>query len=152
MADKMHTNSSNKSEGARGRSSLQILVAGAAIIVLVLLVKFVFLGDKGPANAANGAIDLLKQERFSEAEEKLQKAFANDPELMFASELKEPNLFYVGLANAYLENGDLNTASRYYTEGYQIDSSGFDKYAKFCLLYTSPSPRDRTRSRMPSSA
>ena len=25
-------------------------------------------------------------------------------------------------------------------------------YPKFCLLYTSPSPRDRTRSRMPSSA
>ena len=27
----------------------------------------------------------------------------------------------------------------------------FDKY-RLCLLYTSPSPRDRTRSRMPSSA
>ena len=26
------------------------------------------------------------------------------------------------------------------------------KYYRFCLLYTSPSPRDRTRSRMPSSA
>ena len=26
------------------------------------------------------------------------------------------------------------------------------KGAKGCLLYTSPSPRDRTRSRMPSSA
>ena len=26
------------------------------------------------------------------------------------------------------------------------------KLADFCLLYTSPSPRDRTRSRMPSSA
>ena len=25
-------------------------------------------------------------------------------------------------------------------------------YKKICLLYTSPSPRDRTRSRMPSSA
>ena len=25
-------------------------------------------------------------------------------------------------------------------------------YAQACLLYTSPSPRDRTRSRMPSSA
>ena len=25
-------------------------------------------------------------------------------------------------------------------------------YANYCLLYTSPSPRDRTRSRMPSSA
>ena len=27
-----------------------------------------------------------------------------------------------------------------------------DKYMRICLLYTSPSPRDRTRSRMPSSA
>ena len=26
------------------------------------------------------------------------------------------------------------------------------KYSAGCLLYTSPSPRDRTRSRMPSSA
>ena len=34
----------------------------------------------------------------------------------------------------------------------QVDES--DKYDnnKPCLLYTSPSPRDRTRSRMPSSA
>ena len=29
---------------------------------------------------------------------------------------------------------------------------GFGDPANFCLLYTSPSPRDRTRSRMPSSA
>ena len=28
----------------------------------------------------------------------------------------------------------------------------YQKYFKPCLLYTSPSPRDRTRSRMPSSA
>ena len=27
-----------------------------------------------------------------------------------------------------------------------------EDWAKICLLYTSPSPRDRTRSRMPSSA
>ena len=27
-----------------------------------------------------------------------------------------------------------------------------DMRGQFCLLYTSPSPRDRTRSRMPSSA
>ena len=27
-----------------------------------------------------------------------------------------------------------------------------DEHFYFCLLYTSPSPRDRTRSRMPSSA
>ena len=30
--------------------------------------------------------------------------------------------------------------------------SGIAQYFKICLLYTSPSPRDRTRSRMPSSA
>ena len=29
---------------------------------------------------------------------------------------------------------------------------GFDGLSGICLLYTSPSPRDRTRSRMPSSA
>ena len=29
---------------------------------------------------------------------------------------------------------------------------GHHDLAYFCLLYTSPSPRDRTRSRMPSSA
>mgnify|MGYP007112045222 CR=1 FL=1 len=28
----------------------------------------------------------------------------------------------------------------------------FRRHYKACLLYTSPSPRDRTRSRMPSSA
>ena len=32
-----------------------------------------------------------------------------------------------------------------------VDNDGADAY-KICLLYTSPSPRDRTRSRMPSSA
>ena len=32
----------------------------------------------------------------------------------------------------------------------RLERSGFD--AKICLLYTSPSPRDRQKSRMPSSA
>ena len=36
-----------------------------------------------------------------------------------------------------------------------VDASGVDRrygVIEICLLYTSPSPRDRTRSRMPSSA
>ena len=33
-----------------------------------------------------------------------------------------------------------------------ISICGVDRAAGTCLLYTSPSPRDRTRSRMPSSA
>ena len=37
------------------------------------------------------------------------------------------------------------------TKRLQVGMIGFDP-AGGCLLYTSPSPRDRTRSRMPSSA
>ena len=33
-----------------------------------------------------------------------------------------------------------------------LDGMGFKDVNEVCLLYTSPSPRDRTRSRMPSSA
>ena len=33
-----------------------------------------------------------------------------------------------------------------------VDGYKAPDYGCFCLLYTSPSPRDRTRSRMPSSA
>ena len=34
----------------------------------------------------------------------------------------------------------------------EYHSTLIENYRKHCLLYTSPSPRDRTRSRMPSSA
>ena len=37
-------------------------------------------------------------------------------------------------------------------EGDVRDPSAVDQAFSACLLYTSPSPRDRTRSRMPSSA
>ena len=33
-----------------------------------------------------------------------------------------------------------------------VARAGLDPLLESCLLYTSPSPRDRTRSRMPSSA
>ena len=36
--------------------------------------------------------------------------------------------------------------------GFTITTDVCTEYNTFCLLYTSPSPRDRTRSRMPSSA
>ena len=34
----------------------------------------------------------------------------------------------------------------------RVDEVTVEVYSYICLLYTSPSPRDRTRSRMPSSA
>ena len=56
------------------------------------------------------------------------------------------------LSGGYIRGwGDDNVAinDRYFKGG-NIDFRGFDNAG--CLLYTSPSPRDRTRSRMPSSA
>ena len=38
------------------------------------------------------------------------------------------------------------------TDGEAVGYIGFTRLWDGCLLYTSPSPRDRTRSRMPSSA
>ena len=39
-----------------------------------------------------------------------------------------------------------------YDEGPFYQTQRFDRYREVCLLYTSPSPRDRQKSRMPSSA
>ena len=39
-----------------------------------------------------------------------------------------------------------------YASGWGVRCTKAGGPSKFCLLYTSPSPRDRTRSRMPSSA
>ena len=41
---------------------------------------------------------------------------------------------------------------RYAVEEMYLCDENVEKVLKGCLLYTSPSPRDRTRSRMPSSA
>ena len=50
----------------------------------------------------------------------------------------------IRIVNVYRWSGEEDTPP-------QIDRFEID-VAKACLLYTSPSPRDRTRSRMPSSA
>ena len=68
-----------------------------------------------------------------------------------------------GLGNVYRAKGEYDKAIEYHQQSLQIareigNRSGEDivlgNLGKVynCLLYTSPSPRDRTRSRMPSSA
>ena len=59
-------------------------------------------------------------------------------------------LYTLGGPNAAMfdidkKNGQLKTKAK-------LDYEALPEDAKYCLLYTSPSPRDRTRSRMPSSA
>ena len=51
------------------------------------------------------------------------------------------------LANSYLKAHQLNQMEPFYPLRAFVCER-----CLFCLLYTSPSPRDRTRSRMPSSA
>ena len=53
---------------------------------------------------------------------------------------------YKGYTGVETDSKDANeVADKLQSEGYATDPN-------YCLLYTSPSPRDRTRSRMPSSA
>ena len=56
----------------------------------------------------------------------------------------------IRIANCSGYYGDRLDAAREMVTGGPIDVLTGDYLA--CLLYTSPSPRDRTRSRMPSSA
>ena len=52
------------------------------------------------------------------------------------------------------DDGTLDTVVKFNRNG-ETETHRYDSEYRFsfsCLLYTSPSPRDRTRSRMPSSA
>ena len=58
-------------------------------------------------------------------------------------------------SNAYfanLYNKDIRTITRWISHLIKLGFIDCKLQYKNCLLYTSPSPRDRTRSRMPSSA
>ena len=68
---------------------------------------------------------------------------------------KKLNLALAKLKNLNLKNPDLkknieNLSSQ--KNQLEIEKQEIDEKYKSCLLYTSPSPRDATLSRMPSSA
>ena len=77
-------------------------------------------------------VELAKNKKYGEAAEEFSKAIKANP--------KAPR-HYSNRGKAYRAAGKLNEAV-----------ADFTKLIELCLLYTSPSPRDRTRSRMPSSA
>ena len=66
-----------------------------------------------------------------------------------AADLPDWALRAVDLANPRLGAKTLAASDDFFAEASRMLNP---EPAQFCLLYTSPSPRDRTRSRMPSSA
>ena len=60
---------------------------------------------------------------------------------------KEKDTLYYLRGNAYRKKGDWKQALDNYQYAIEINPD-----SPACLLYTSPSPRDRQKSRMPSSA
>ena len=54
------------------------------------------------------------------------------------------------IRNHVINNSPITTKQSYTVESFEIEKDLYEQW--ICLLYTSPSPRDRTRSRMPSSA
>ena len=88
------------------------------------------------------------------------KDYIKRPEANLLNTLKKTNLFPKTINSekwSFLEVvDDVETEIKY--DGYikrhlkEIEKLEKNENLKICLLYTSPSPRDRTRSRMPSSA
>ena len=67
------------------------------------------------------------------------------------------NAIYEGGVDWAMKDGTGVTGTYTLSDGKTIDANSAQKpvsddYYFICVLYTSPSPRDRTRSRMPSSA
>ena len=59
---------------------------------------------------------------------------------------------YASIASLAKHASKPNTKVMYVAPSYRMAKQIVWEDLKSCLLYTSPSPRDRTRSRMPSSA
>ena len=91
--------------------------------------------DKAIYSAPQGIDELAEQESPIEIE---IEAPTDGALVVLEEEIEISDDFGVNLAE-------------YLTESELTQISG-DLIGEFCLLYTSPSPRDRTRSRMPSSA
>ena len=84
-------------------------------------------------------------------EEELAAFTGRDAALLFSTGY----MANVGAVSAMASRGDLVLQDRLnhasLIDGALLSGARFSRY-QHCLLYTSPSPRDRTRSRMPSSA
>ena len=78
--------------------------------------------------------------------------YGNDPNKGSFREIKEDNIVFndkFAIENKLPFDNAANVEINFLI---WVDTLPIEKLTKFCLLYTSPSPRDGTKSRMPSSA
>ena len=75
---------------------------------------------------------------------------AEDPEKVLEQSIIDMQEDLVQLRQAVASG--IATQKRTQQQYNQAESQAKQWYSRACLLYTSPSPRDRTRTRMPSSA
>ena len=81
--------------------------------------------------------------RLDEAIAEYEKALTRDTTLVYA---------HYGIGLAYRHKGMFPKAIVALEKAMVLQPDFAEALMQLCLLYTSPSPRDRTRSRMPSSA
>ena len=104
-------------------------------------------------------INFAKKNEKKGKKEKANSQYEKAQKLLLKSNKEKPGkadtLNYLGFTTRKL--GDFENGEKYYLQGLAIDPKhkGINEYLGelyVCLLYTSPSPRDMRRSRMPSSA
>ena len=88
----------------------------------------------------------LKQETMIDATEERKNRFNGETVLLTPHEAKIHDDIFINELEATIEDEEAGIQG--HSKKWQLVRDGLN----YCLLYTSPSPRDRTRSRMPSSA
>ena len=64
----------------------------------------------------------------------------------------EFNKEYIRVVTSKIANNDAQFITNSFNEMHPADAADIIEHLSDCLLYTSPSPRDKRQSRMPSSA
>ena len=122
----------------------------AVFIITVAITITTLLSPACKSYAQNTEEDALKKGVDFTRHDKLDEAIAEFNKIITANP-KSANAYY-NLGFAYDKKGDLDKAVYNFSKAIEADLTLTDAYYNRCLLYTSPSPRDRQKSRMPSSA
>ena len=102
-----------------------------------------YVGQKNKELADQAAVDAMRSE--------LNRLNINGQVVIGEGELDEAPMLYIGEKLGVGDGPNFDIAVDP-LEGTNFAANNLPGALSVCLLYTSPSPRDRTRSRMPSSA